>query len=65
VIRHATQYFMNFITQVTEIVFNIMMMMMMMMIIIIIIIITGVNIGSMPYMSSVQMCIFWNFFGVF
>ena len=56
--RHATQT-LHFITQVIEIVFNII-------IIIIIIIITGVNIGSMPYMSSAQLCIFWTFFsGIF
>jgi hypothetical protein len=61
VTRHATQTFMHFITQVIEIVFNIII------ITITIIIVTDVNIGSMPYMSSVQLCIFWTFFfpGIF
>lgn len=55
--RHDTQT-LHFITQVIEIVFNI--------IIILLIIITDVNIGSMPYMSSALLCIFWKFFsGIF
>jgi hypothetical protein len=53
VTKHATQSFIHFYnTSNYEIVFNIIMMM----------IITDVNIGSMPYMSSVQWCTFWTSF---
>ena len=54
--RHDTQT-LHFISQVIEIVFNIIIIL-----IIIIIIITDVNIGSMPYMSSALLCIFGTFF---